>query len=108
MTDKLNDEKVITRYVPKETFTVSLFATGEDYGIDGLTPIQTVYVTPAEDDPKAGRYDFDAITYKSAGTHHYVIVENDTDVNGYGYDDKVYQIKVDATDSGNGEWRRGD
>jgi len=51
----------------------------------------------------AGEYRFESLTYDKAGEHTYTVAEKKGTAEGYTYDDKIYTVKVNVTDDGNGQ-----
>ncbi len=76
-------------------FSFELYQTGEHFAITG-TPLQT------KQNGADGSFAFDAITYTSAGTYYYAVVEKTGTLGGVTYDDAIYRITVSVTDNGTG------
>lgn len=51
----------------------------------------------------AGEYRFESLTYDKAGEHTYTVAEKKGTADGYTYDEKIYTVKVNVTDDGNGQ-----
>lgn len=87
-------KKLNGRILNENEFSFSIYETDSEYGIDGVTPLETVW---ANND---GSFAFSLLSYDAVGTKYYVIVENDTKLGGVTYDSTVYTVKVDITADG--------
>ncbi len=88
-------KKLNGRILNKNEFSFSIYETGSNYSIVGVTPFETVW---ADHD---GSFAFSILNYDTVGTKYYVIVENDTKLGGVTYDNTVYTVRVDIDAEGN-------
>ncbi len=81
------------RVVNENEFSFRLYETGADFAIDGVVPTYTAF---------AG-YDrsfvFPTFTYNTVGKYYYVITEAAGKLGGITYDDTVYTVEVEVTES---------
>ncbi len=77
-------------------FKFNLYETDREYNV-GDTILETVENTAD------GEFEFEAITFETAGDRYYVITEQNTGTIGVTYDENVYRVKVSVTDNGLGE-----
>ena len=97
VTVSLGGLKTLTGGVLKEgMFTFMLYETDASFQPKG----DAIRAAVNEAD---GNFIFDALTYASAGTYHYIIVEDDSAaLENIIYDDSVYMITITVKDNGNG------
>lgn len=93
----LTGEKIMTgRALAAGEFTFALYQADENFVYDGAA-IQTVR------NDENGRFSFGDLSFKEAGTWHYVVVENaSSPIAGVIYDATQYRVTVTVTDDGEG------
>ncbi|MBQ7354177.1 MAG: hypothetical protein IJW62_01510 [Clostridia bacterium] len=90
------EKTLIGRALAAGEFGFELYETGLHFAITG-DPIRT------QQNAADGSFTFDAVTFASAGTYYFAVVEKAGKLGGVTYDDAIYHITVTVRDNGKGQ-----